>query len=154
MNEKIEIMIKDYSRTGSFEIDFSKDEIFPLLCPKMEEKWIPNWECKVLFSLNGYNETGAVFKTEKAFGTELIWYTNMYDKDKGKVEFTNFSNDLIFNFIIYIHQISTSKCKLDFIHKFKALSNKGIGLINLYQSEDFQDKLLGLGRLMTIYLKK
>lgn len=146
------MMKRDYTRTGSFEVNFSKEKIFPLLCPKMEEKWIPNWECQVVYSSNGYNETGAVFKTEKAFGTALTWYTNTYDQAKGIVEFTNFSEDLIFNFHIQVHPLSEKKCRLDFMHTFRALNEKGMALMDGYKSENFQDRLYGLGKLMTIYL--
>jgi hypothetical protein len=148
-------MIKEFSRTGSFELNFSKSEIFPLLCPKMEEKWIPNWECQVLFSLSGYNETGAVFKTEKPFGTELIWYTNEFNQETGDIEFTNFAQSkFIFNFIIQVKQLSEKRCRLTFTHRFKAISFEGSELIKAYETEDFQDRLTSLGKLIELYLKR
>lgn len=146
-------MNRDYTRNGSFKINFSKTKIFPLLCPKMEEKWIPNWECQVLHSVSGYNEDGAIFRTEKAFGTELIWYTNRYDQVSGEIEFTCFAMDkLIFNFNIRVHELSEKKCQLTFSHKFIALSNEGIELIETYKVEDFQGRLSGLGKLIETYL--
>lgn len=146
-------MNREYARKGSFEVKFSKAEVFPLLCPKMEEKWIPNWECQVVYSLSGYNENGAIFKTEKAFGTELIWFTNMYNKINGRIEFTCFATDkIVFNFIIQVQQLSERKCQLTFSHKFIALSSAGVELIKTYKAEDFQVRLLGLGKLIESYL--
>lgn len=148
-------MSREYTREGSFEVDFSKEEVFPLLCPKMEEKWIPNWECQVLYSLSGYNENGAIFRTENAFGVELIWYTNRYDILNGRIEFTCFAKDkLVFNFTIQVLQLSEKKCQLIFTHRFVAINKIGIDLIETYKVEDFKGRLSGLGKLMMIYLDK
>lgn len=76
-----------FSRTGVVHSDASIDEIFPLLCPKREEEWIPGWECETLWSKSGYNEAGAIFRTAKPYGTELFWNTLQYDKDRGIVDF-------------------------------------------------------------------
>ena len=146
-------MNREYTRTSSFDLDFSIDEIFPLLCPKMEEKWIPQWECQVIYSLSGYNEPGAIFKTEKAFGTELIWHTNVYDKETGNIEFTNFAKDkFVFRFIIQVQVLSEKQCRLTFTHVFKPITDEGVELVNTYAAEDFQSRLSGLSRLLDSYL--
>jgi hypothetical protein len=76
-----------YERHGSFLVGHAKRAIFPLLCPKAEEAWIPGWQCEVLHSRSGRNEPGAVFRTVGAFGGEVIWYTREYDQARGVVEF-------------------------------------------------------------------
>jgi hypothetical protein len=142
-----------YSRKGSFKVGFSKTQVFHLLCPKMEEKWIPNWKCQVIYSKTGYNETGAIFKTEKALGTQLIWFTNMFDIVKGRIEFTCFSDQtLVFNFVIQINEISNLESQLAFNHTFIALNKAGADLIKTYRLEDFDQKLSALGKLMEQHL--
>lgn len=148
-------MNSEFTRTASFEVGFSMGEIFPLLCPKLEEEWIPGWKCEVLHSQSGFNETGAVFKTVQPFGTELIWYTNVYDMVKGHVEFTLLSPDtVVFNFKIRVQPVQNNKCMLTFIHRFLSIGPKGNNLIETYRKEDFPARLNDLGRLMTIYLKR
>ena len=144
-----------FTRTATFEVNFSKPEIFPLLCPKLEEKWIPGWKCEVLHSRSGFNEPGAVFKTALPFGTELTWYTNVYDMDKGHVEFTLFSPDkIVFNFQIQVQPTQNNTCSLTFTHRFLPIGPAGNDLIETYKKEDFPARLHDLGRLMNIYLKR
>jgi len=54
------------------------EKVFPPLCPKNEEEWIPGCECETIRSASGYNEEGAVFPTTKPHGTELYWNTLEY----------------------------------------------------------------------------
>ena len=148
-------MDNEYQRTGSFRVNFSKEEIFPLLCPKMEEKWIPGWKCEVLESKSGYNELKAKFNTQNAFGIELIWNTRIYNKERGIIEFENVAENVLnFVFLIHIHQVSNKLCQLTFTHTFTALNNKGNDLIKNYSNENFQLKLDGLAQLMESYLTK
>jgi hypothetical protein len=148
-------MNNEFTRTASIEVGFSMNEIYPLLCPKMEEKWIPGWKCEVLHSQSGFNEPGAVFKTLQPFGTELIWYTHVYDINQGHVEFTLFSpNTIVFNFKIRVQPVNKDKSLLTFTHHFLSIGPEGNNLIETYRNEDFPARLNDLGRLMTIYLKR
>jgi len=145
----------DYQRTGEFYVNFSKEEIFPLLCPKMEEKWIPGWKCDVIKSESGHNEPNAKFKTQNAFNVALVWFTRIHNIDTGVIEFVNFAEHiLIFTFSIHVFQLSENRCKLSFTHSFTALNDSGKKLIHDYSNEDFQSKLNGLGLLMESYLSK
>lgn len=120
----------------------------------MEEKWIPNWKCQVIKSQSGYNEKGAIFKTESAFNTELIWCTNEYDIETGNIDFINFAKDkYVFRFNIKVVQNAQNSCELTFTHSFSSLSNEGSALIDVYKNEDFQAKLDMLGKLIASYLK-
>jgi len=67
--------------------------IFPLLCPVLEEKWIPNWKYELRQSESGVNETGCVFQ-EDISGTHLFeepvtstWTTIQHDPRLLRVEF-------------------------------------------------------------------
>ena len=52
-----------YRRTGIIHCAAKVEDVFPLLCPKREEEWIPGWKCDTLWSRSGYNEEGAIFRT-------------------------------------------------------------------------------------------
>ncbi|WP_028315336.1 hypothetical protein [Desulfatibacillum aliphaticivorans] len=71
----------------------SPSEIFPLLCPVLEERWIPGWEYDLLYTQSGVNETGCIFR-ENMSGPNLfeepipaIWTTILHDPEKTRVEF-------------------------------------------------------------------
>jgi hypothetical protein len=73
--------------------------IFPMLCPVLEEKWIPNWEYELVHSKSGENETGCIFR-ENISGThyfeELVtatWTTILHDSENKRVEFILFYDD-------------------------------------------------------------
>lgn len=142
-----------FSRAGSFEVRFPKKEIFPLLCPKTEEKWIPGWTCDVVYSQSGVNEPGAVFRTRAAFGAEMLWTTHTYNFEDGIVGFTNFAAEtFVFNFLIKVEELAENLCRLTFSHQFIPVGAKGLELIESYKTEDFPARLDGLGKLMEKYL--
>jgi hypothetical protein len=148
MDEQLEPFI----RTGKIVVSTTIDDIFPLLCPKREETWIPGWECDVIFSRSGFNERGAIFRTKKAFGTELIWYTVEYDLKNRRIEFVNFANDIcVFNFIIDLVTFDET-ITMTFTHKFTPLSPAGVKFIEGIKAEDFPGRLKALQGLLAAKL--
>jgi hypothetical protein len=146
--------IKQYRRTGKFSVQASIEKIFPLLCPKREEEWIPGWECEVIQSKSGYNEEGAIFKTEKAFGSELYWYTITFDINTGVVDFLISASSLfMFRFNILV-RANENGCILTFTHTFTPLSDSGKLLIEQFKTEDFNSRLQKLSEFMTKYLDR
>jgi len=73
--------------------------VFPMLCPVLEEKWIPGWEYELIHSKSGVNETGCIFQ-ENISGAHLFeepvtatWVTILHDPASSKVEFIIFYGD-------------------------------------------------------------
>ncbi len=148
-------MNKTYQRSGSVEVPFHKVKIFPLLCPKYEEKWIPGWECEVLYSLSGYNEKGGVFRTTKPYNTELIWYTSEFNLETGAIKFIIFAgNKFLLEYDITADEYETGKCRITFAQCFKEINEEGKALIDTYKQDDFQSKLDVLGGLIKNYFEK
>jgi hypothetical protein len=142
-----------YVRTGQFAVHAPTIDIFPLLCPKREEEWIPGWECKVIFSNSGYNEENAIFLTDKPYGTELYWHTMTYNFASGKVDFLITASHLYaFRFTIDVYSPAPDKSILTFTQRFTSVSEGGISLIEQYRQEDFQARLQTLGELMSHHL--
>ncbi|MCE1164176.1 MAG: hypothetical protein LWX07_02100 [Bacteroidetes bacterium] len=142
-----------YQRSGSVLVNFPKEKIFPLLCPKLEEEWIPGWECEVLYSLSGFNEKGGIFRTTKPYNTGLLWYTNEFSLEKGKVEFVIFAgNKFILEYDIEVEEVTKEQCRITFTQHFKEISEEGAALIISYKQDDFQSKLDVLGGLIEKYL--
>jgi hypothetical protein len=53
------------------EIHAPRAEVFPLLCPEREKEWLPGWNARMIHSVSGVAEAGAVFETEHPAGRTL-----------------------------------------------------------------------------------
>ena len=78
---------KQFTRSGVIHCEAAIEEVFPLLCPKREEEWIPGWERETVWSSSELQRGGAIFSTIKPYGTELYWTTLQYDIRNNIVDF-------------------------------------------------------------------
>jgi hypothetical protein len=142
-----------FKRSGIVRIKADIEDVFPLLCPKREEEWIPGWQCELIWSASGFNEEGAIFKTIKPFGTELYWTTTAYDITKGKVAFViTAANLYLFKFDIDIIYQNDGFLVLNFTHEFTSISEAGKALVDTYRTEDYPERLKALEGFMIQYL--
>lgn len=85
------------------------DNVFPLVCPVMEYKWIPGWKCELLHCPNGHVELGTVFNEissspvlADSIAQRTTWTAVLYDPENHRVHFR------------LDNQISSSLYKLEF----------------------------------------
>ena len=143
-----------FTRRGEFSIHASVEDVFPLLCPKREEEWIPGWECETIWSRSGYNEEGAVFRTTKPYGTELYWNTLQYDMPGRIVDFLITAPHLyMFRFKIDVAPADDGRLTISFTQTFTSVSEEGTNLLNRYKADDFAGRLRSLGEFMNQYLQ-
>ncbi len=129
-------------RNGVIECEGSLTAVFPLLCPKREEEWIPGWECETIWSKSGYNEEGAIFRTLKPYGVELYWHTLRYDMAARMVDFLIIAPHLyLFRFTIEVRESGRGGLSLLFHQVFTSVSKKGNDLLEQYRAENYQEKL-------------
>ncbi len=80
-------------------INSPAEEIFPLLCPVLEEKWIPDWQYELVYSDSGVNEPNCIFTEETSglfiFDTLITttWNTIVHDPGNKKITFLLISGD-------------------------------------------------------------
>lgn len=147
--------MKQLSRTAHFDVHSTIDKVFPLLCPKREEEWIPGWECETLWSRSGYNEEGAVFRTRKPYGTELYWTTLKFDIGERTVDFLNLAPGLyLFRFVITVEPEASGTLRIVFSQTFTPISEEGDALIRKYEAEDLGARLQALAGFMTKFLNR
>ena len=145
---------EQFSRTGVINCKAKVEQVFPLLCPKREEEWIPGWECETVWSHSGYNEEGAIFRTTNPYGTELFWTTLQYDISQRVVDFLITAPHLyMFRFRIEISGNGDGFLRLTFTQVFTSISQAGNALLKRYQSEDFADRLKRLEEFMKRHLE-
>jgi len=136
-----------FTRKGDINIRARAEDVFPLLCPKREEEWIPGWEC-------GYNEEGAIFRTTKPYGTELYWNTLQYDRLKKVVDFLiTAPHRYMLRFTIDVAAANDGLLTLSFSQTFTSVSEEGNELLNQYKAEDFAERLRNLGEFMNQYFQ-
>jgi hypothetical protein len=141
------------TRTGTMTVRAALRDVFPLLCPKREEEWIPGWQCETIWSRSGHNEEGAVFRTSIPYGTELYWTTLQYDRDRRLVDFLITAPHLfLFRFRIEL-AVDGDEVAMTFTQTFTSVSKEGNGFLERYQAEDFQGRLRSLEEFMNQYLE-
>lgn len=59
----------------TFALDAAPERVFPLLCPVLEYRWIPDWQCTMVHSDSGVAELGCVFLR----GEGETWITTRYE---------------------------------------------------------------------------
>lgn len=142
-----------YMRSGTIRCKGSIREVFPLLCPKREEEWIPGWECETIWSGTGYNEEGAIFRTTKPYETELYWSTLQYDVRDRIVDFLITAPHLyVLRFKISISSPRDGNLEIVFKQVFTSISEDGGILIERYQREDYDAKLKNLETYLNDHL--
>jgi hypothetical protein len=67
-----------FERTGNFILQGKAKDIFSLLCPVLEYKWLPGWKCTMCYSDSGVAEMDAVFHTKENLGRTAVWTTITY----------------------------------------------------------------------------
>ena len=145
--------MRPFTRTARFEVRSTIEKVFPLLCPKREEEWIPGWACETLWSKSGYNEEGAVFRTRKPYGTELYWTTLRFDIQARLVDFLILAPGLyVFRFSITLEPAPEGTLGIVFHQTFTPISQDGEMLIRRYEAEDLGARVQMLGAFMTKFL--
>jgi hypothetical protein len=75
------------------KIKASPEQVFPLLCPIQEYKWIDGWQCEMVYSDSGAVENNCVFKEEKTspilfdLAIPTHWIVSLYDPGKYRIQF-------------------------------------------------------------------
>jgi hypothetical protein len=143
-----------FERNGVLHCKAAVEEVFPLLCPKREEGWIPGWECETIWSKSGYNEEGAIFRTIKPYGTELYWTTLQYDINSKIVDFLITAPRLyMFRFKIELYASSDGFLTITFTQVFTSISEEGGNFLKRYEGEDFKGRLKSLEEFMKRHLE-
>ena len=75
-------------------IDAPVQEVFPLACPVMEYKWIPDWKCELIHCPNGHAELGVIFNEifsapilADSVAQKTTWTAVLYEPEKYRVHY-------------------------------------------------------------------
>jgi hypothetical protein len=150
----MQFQARQFMRRGDIHSKAALEDVFPLLCPKREEEWIPGWECQTIWSRSGYNEEGAIFRTMKPYDTELYWTTLQYDINNKIVDFLITAPYLfMFHFKIDLCVESDGLLTITFTQVFTSITEEGSAFLKRYESEDFRGRLKNLEEFMNRHLE-
>jgi hypothetical protein len=116
------------------KLEATPEEIFPLICPVGEEKWIYSWgndTYELIYSESGVNELGCIFKTSYPNGIPSLWTTVKFDKENYEIEFLVHLFELVvfmYNVRLYKNEDNSTTMKSEYT--VTAISEKGNAVID------------------------
>jgi hypothetical protein len=127
-------------KTFSFTqtINTTPEIIFPLLCPERETEWLDAWTYKMIYSISGLAEFGAVFSTAVEGEGDTIWVITKHDKMNFIVEFARFTPEVrtcVLTIKVTAKDKITSFVEICYI--YTGLSEKGNRYLDAYTKEEF-----------------
>jgi len=75
------------------KIKASPQQVFSLLCPIQEYKWIDGWQCEMVYSDSSAIENNCVFKEEKtspilfSLAVPTCWVASLYNPEEYRIQF-------------------------------------------------------------------
>ena len=111
-------------RTFVQDIVAPPEAVFPLLCPEREKEWLPGWDARMIHSVSGFAERGAVFETTHADGRTL-WLVAEYDPPR-RIAFARWQADgLVAHIEIVLTRRHTGGTAAGICYTFTAVSEIG-----------------------------
>lgn len=130
--------MKSVRRTFRQTNHASPEEMFPLLCPVREREWAVGWECRLVHSLSGVAELGAVFTTSRAGEADTTWIITLHDAAAGQVEFATFTpENRVGRIEIQLSRKSENESWVDIAYNYVALSAAGEESVQRFTEEYF-----------------
>jgi hypothetical protein len=100
-------------------------KVFPLLCPERECDWLPGWRYRMIQSLSGLAEPGAIFATPHDAGSETIWIVTAH-RPCEQIGFIRFQPDgQLVEIDITLQPAGDAGCFVDILYRHTALDERG-----------------------------
>lgn len=125
--------------------DASAAEVFPMICPVKEEKWLAGFFSYIIFSKSGLAEKDCVFVTTNPGEPVTTWIITCHDREAGAIEFVRMTPGLLvtrINVELAADPDGGSTAKLTY--SFTSLSPEGDMAI---RENHNQEKFLQMARL-------
>jgi hypothetical protein len=104
------------------------EAVFPLLCPEREKEWLPGWDARMIHSVSGVAERGAVFETAHGDGRTL-WLVTEYDPPR-RIAFARWQPDgVLVHIEIVLARKHTGGTAVGICYTFTAVAENGAGTL-------------------------
>jgi len=142
-----------FERVGHFALAGTARQVFPLLCPVEEYKWLPDWSCTMFYSDSGVAEKNAVFQTTEILDQKVTWTTITYEPDKF-IEYLMVSGINVVRLSIALEETKEQTTLVTWRMLFT--SNSALAktvLPRAFSEENFQKMMADRQRQLNFYLK-
>jgi hypothetical protein len=139
-------------RIDRFEVRARAGDVFPLLCPVLEYKWIPDWRCKLLQSVSGVAEEDCVFRTHFPDGDPMTWVVSRYEPPR-RIEFTCFVPDLYVMRLKIALTEEAGTTRLEWTRAWLSVGPSGDQWIAAWSEPKHRQLMDGLRGLLSHYLE-
>jgi hypothetical protein len=142
-------------RTYTQIIQAEPARVFPLLCPEMETRWLPGWTYRMIHSVSGVAEPGAVFETPHAAGRTL-WVVTAHEPAT-RVAFVRWQpDDLVVELDIRLAPHSLTDpvrqgTRVDIRYRWTAVGPAAPAALALLTDEAWRDNMAGWERSMNAW---
>lgn len=111
-------------RTFVQDILAPPEAVFPLLCPEREKEWLPGWDARIIHSVSGFAERGAVFETAHG-DARTLWLVAEYDPPR-RIAFARWQPDGVLAHIeIVLARQHTGGTAVGICYTFTAVDGSG-----------------------------
>lgn len=130
------------------------ETVFPLLCPVREYDWIPEWDCRMVYTESGLAEAGCIFQTSReAEGNLDTWLISRYDPNR-HIAFVRINHLRAMQYDIQVERFAEHASELTWTQVVTALNDEGDRHVAALQQEDFARTISKLERLLNEHVGK
>lgn len=127
-------------------------EVFPLLCPVREYDWIPEWDCRLVYTESGLAEPGCIFQTDRpADGGLDTWIVSHYQAPR-HIAFVRINPLRAMQYDIELEPDGDQSTILTWQQVVTSLSEAGDRHVTLLSDVDFTAMIARLEGLLNDYL--
>lgn len=136
------------------EIDAAADVVFPLLCPVREYDWIPEWDCRLVYTESGLAEPGCIFQTDREVDGGIdTWVISRHEPNR-HVAFVRINALRAMQYDIRLEPIDGNSTILVWTQVIASLSEAGDRHVEALREEDFANVIAKLETLMNDFLSQ
>jgi hypothetical protein len=142
------------TRSYTQKIEASAEKIFPLLCPQKELDWLDGWNYEMVYSITGFAEEGAIFKTKHEGDINTIWVVSKYDRENKIIEFVRMTWEIVV-VKIHIHVLDNNNGTSDVYieYTFTSITEKGNEFVEGTSEKQFNKMMRWWEKSMNYYFE-
>ena len=139
------------------QLNGTKEQTFPLLCPTREYDWIKEWSCDLIYSDSGFAEPNCVFRTagpvSKISGApEEFWIVSRYEPPN-RIEFVKFAPTLfVVKYEIDLIASADNSVTATWTQHYTGLNEVGNSRVEMLREEDYNAVIHALEAKLNYYL--
>jgi hypothetical protein len=126
--------------------------VFPLLCPVREYDWIPEWECRLVYTKSGIAELGCIFQTDREADDGIdTWVISRHEPNRA-IAFVRVNKLRVMLYEIELEPLGEDASRLTWRQTVTALDERGDRHVDALREEDFAQTVAKLEALLNDYL--